>query len=78
MIYFDFFGVGPGLVSISEMFLTCAAKKTVQYSEQKHRPVQTSDILDFFKGDDIIKPKAAMLGKKCFRILGWCYKSMRV
>ena len=56
------------------------SQRTVKYSEPKIRPVQISEILDFFfDGNNIIKWKKAVLEKiKCLQILCLCYKSSRV
>ena len=42
------------------------SQRTVKYSEPKNRPVQMSEILDFFDGNNVIKLKKAVLKKsKC-------------
>ena len=62
-----------GLVSISplrDIFIS-HSQRTVQYSKQKYGPVQTSEILDFFDGNNIMKQRIAILEKSnCFWILG--------
>ena len=45
------FCAGPRLVSVSPFMdvLNMHSQRTVQYSDIKNRPVQTSEILDSFK-----------------------------
>ena len=64
MICFDFFAQDLDWFQChrSEMFLHCTARE-LQYSEQKIRPIQTNETLDFFDGNNIIKQKKAMLEK---------------
>ena len=69
------------MVSISPLrdVFNLHSQRTVKYSEPKIRPVQMSEILDFFDENNIIKRKKAVLEKsKCLYIFGLCYKSSRV
>ena len=63
---FGFLCAGPGLVSISPLIdvFNLHIQRTVQYSEQKNRPVQRSKILGFFfDGSNIIKQKVTIQKK---------------
>ena len=80
MICFDFFCAGLRLVLISPLrdVFNLHSQRTVQYSEQKIRPVQTNEILDFFYAINLIKQKEAILEKsKCLYIHSLCYKKSR-
>ena len=69
------------MVSISTLrdVFNLHSQRTMKYSEPKLRPVQMSEILDFFHGNNnIIQKKAVLEKSKCLYILGLCYKSSRV